>query len=84
MIFHCRVEPNRTVAEVHKAVDDIESRIRLEHPGIWWRIVAHAEPIIDDEFSLSIAASEIEKNGADEQIFRFRHAYPRKKIIFPH
>jgi cation diffusion facilitator family transporter len=84
VIFHCRVEPNRTVAEVHKAVDDIERRIRLEHPGIWWRIVAHAEPIIADEFSLSIAASEIEKNGAAEQIFRFRHAYPGKKIIFPH
>jgi cation diffusion facilitator family transporter len=43
IFYHCRVDPGRTVFEVHKAVDDFESRIRLDHPGLW-RIVGHAEP----------------------------------------
>jgi cation diffusion facilitator family transporter len=44
VIFHCRVEPTLTVSEVHKIVDDLECRIRIDHPGIWC-VVAHAEPI---------------------------------------
>ncbi len=42
--FHCLVDPQKTVTEVHEAVDALERRIRLEHLNIW-RIVAHAEPI---------------------------------------
>lgn len=43
VIFHCRMDANRTVEEVHKAVDDLERAIRSERPDIW-RIVGHAEP----------------------------------------
>lgn len=41
--FHCRMPPDKTVAEVHDAVDAYEKRIRAAFPGIW-RLVAHAEP----------------------------------------
>ena len=43
VIFHCHVDPDRTVAEVHETVDELERAIRREHPGIW-RLVGHAEP----------------------------------------
>lgn len=44
VIFHCRTEPTRTVAEIHHIVDDLERRLRIAVPGIW-RTVAHAEPL---------------------------------------
>lgn len=44
IIFHCRAVPERTVAEVHQLVDDLERRLRAAVPGIW-RIVAHTEPL---------------------------------------
>lgn len=43
VLFHCRAAPERTVAEVHDAVDELERRLRRNQPGIW-RIVAHTEP----------------------------------------
>jgi divalent metal cation (Fe/Co/Zn/Cd) transporter len=43
VIFHCRTAPERTVAEIHGTVDDLERRLRASVPGIW-RTVAHAEP----------------------------------------
>lgn len=43
VLFHCRAAPERTVAEVHDAVDELERRLRRNLPGIW-RIVAHTEP----------------------------------------
>jgi cation diffusion facilitator family transporter len=43
VLFHCRAAPERTVAEVHEIVDELERKIRQTYPGIW-RIVAHAEP----------------------------------------
>ena len=44
VIFHCRTEQSRTVAEIHRIVDDLERRLRIAVPGIW-RTVAHAEPL---------------------------------------
>ncbi len=44
VIFHCRTEPSRTVAEIHQIVDDLERRLRASVSGIW-RTVAHAEPL---------------------------------------
>ncbi len=44
VIFHCRTAPERTVADVHKLVDDLERRLRAAVPGIW-RTVAHTEPL---------------------------------------
>jgi len=46
VIFHCRTAPDRTVAEIHQMIDDLERRVRATVPGIW-RIVAHAEPFED-------------------------------------
>lgn len=43
VIFHCRTAPERTVAEIHRIVDDLERDLRKAVPGIW-RTVAHAEP----------------------------------------
>jgi cation diffusion facilitator family transporter len=44
VIFHCRTAPERTVAEIHRIVDDLERGLRASVPGIW-RTVAHAEPV---------------------------------------
>jgi cation diffusion facilitator family transporter len=41
--YHCRVDPALNVAEVHELVDDLERRVRLDHPEIL-RVVGHAEP----------------------------------------
>ncbi len=41
--FHCRMDPEKSVAEIHEAMDDLERAIRSENKGIW-RIVGHAEP----------------------------------------
>jgi cation diffusion facilitator family transporter len=43
VIFHCRTAPERTVAEIHGIVDNLERKLRANVPGIW-RSVAHAEP----------------------------------------
>lgn len=43
VIFHCRTAPERTVAEIHRIVDELERGLRASVPGIW-RTVAHAEP----------------------------------------
>jgi len=43
VIFHCTTAPERTVAEIHRLVDDLERDLRVAVPGIW-RTVAHAEP----------------------------------------
>jgi cation diffusion facilitator family transporter len=42
--YHCRVDPALTVAAVHDHVDELERRVRLEHPDIL-RVIGHAEPI---------------------------------------
>lgn len=47
VIFHCCTGPQRTVAEIHRLVDDLERRLRGAVPGIW-RTVAHAEPLEDN------------------------------------
>jgi cation diffusion facilitator family transporter len=41
--FHCRVDPARSVAEVHERVDDLERRLRQRFPSIK-RVIGHAEP----------------------------------------
>jgi cation diffusion facilitator family transporter len=43
IIFHCLVEPLRSVAEVHEVMDGLEHKIRNQWPNIW-RVVGHAEP----------------------------------------
>ncbi|MGB8603204.1 MAG: cation diffusion facilitator family transporter [Rhizomicrobium sp.] len=43
VLFHCRADGKRTVADVHEAADILEHKLRQTHPGIW-RIVAHTEP----------------------------------------
>jgi cation diffusion facilitator family transporter len=42
--YHCRVDPDLNVAAVHELVDDLERRVRLEHPEIL-RVAGHAEPL---------------------------------------
>jgi cation diffusion facilitator family transporter len=42
--YHCRVDPALTVATVHDHVDELERRVRLEHPDIL-RVIGHAEPM---------------------------------------
>jgi divalent metal cation (Fe/Co/Zn/Cd) transporter len=43
MTLHCQVAPERTVEEVHDAVDALERRVRREWPEAR-RVVVHAEP----------------------------------------
>jgi cation diffusion facilitator family transporter len=42
--YHCRVDPALDVTSVHELVDDLERRVRLQHPEIL-RVVGHAEPV---------------------------------------
>lgn len=42
--FHCRAEPDRDVAGVHAAVDEIERALRQSRDDIA-RVVGHAEPL---------------------------------------
>ena len=46
--YHCRVDPNLTVDEVHGEVDRLDHKIKEDFPEIA-RIVGHAEPIRDAE-----------------------------------
>jgi cation diffusion facilitator family transporter len=41
--FHCDVDPNRTVSDVHELVDGIERRLRRRFPEIK-HVIGHAEP----------------------------------------
>jgi cation diffusion facilitator family transporter len=43
VIFHCRVDPDVTVAATHERVDALERSLRDEFPNVV-RIVGHAEP----------------------------------------
>jgi cation diffusion facilitator family transporter len=42
--FHCRVDPARTVHEVHEKVDELERALRRQWPAIK-RVIGHAEPL---------------------------------------
>jgi cation diffusion facilitator family transporter len=42
--YHCHVDPALDVASVHGLVDDLEQRVRRQHPEIL-RVVGHAEPM---------------------------------------
>lgn len=42
--YHCRVDPQATVAHVHDAVDDIDRRVKLDRFDTC-RVVGHAEPL---------------------------------------
>ncbi len=42
--FHCRVDPSRTVHDVHEKVDDLERALRVKWPSIK-RVIGHAEPL---------------------------------------
>lgn len=42
--FHCRVDPDMTIAVMHRYVDEIEHEARKDIPEIM-RVVGHAEPI---------------------------------------
>jgi cation diffusion facilitator family transporter len=46
--YHCRVDPDLSVDEVHEQVDDLERKVRDDFPAIV-RIVGHAEPKQDDD-----------------------------------
>ena len=41
--FHCDVDPQRTVADVHERVDELERGLRRRFPAIK-RVIGHAEP----------------------------------------
>jgi cation diffusion facilitator family transporter len=41
--YHCRIDPQLDVWDMHRLVDDLERRVRLAHPEIL-RVVGHAEP----------------------------------------
>ena len=42
--YHCRFDPSLSVSNVHSHVDELERRMRADHPEIL-RITGHAEPI---------------------------------------
>jgi divalent metal cation (Fe/Co/Zn/Cd) transporter len=41
--FHCRAEPSLTVDAIHRAVDNLERRLREQRKGVY-RAIGHAEP----------------------------------------
>ena len=41
--FHCRVDPQLTVHDVHERVDEVERGVRRKFPSIK-RVIGHAEP----------------------------------------
>jgi cation diffusion facilitator family transporter len=43
IIFHCLVEPQLSVAEIHEGMDSLEHKIRTQWPNTS-RVVGHAEP----------------------------------------
>jgi cation diffusion facilitator family transporter len=42
--FHCRVDPSKTVHDVHEKVDELERALRRKWPAIK-RVIGHAEPL---------------------------------------
>jgi len=42
--FHCRVDPSKTVHDVHEKVDELERALRVKWPSIK-RVIGHAEPL---------------------------------------
>ncbi len=42
--FHCRVDPSKTVHDVHERVDELERALRIKWPSIK-RVIGHAEPL---------------------------------------
>ena len=45
--FHCRVDPSKTVHDVHEKVDALERALRAKWPSIK-RVIGHAEPLPPD------------------------------------
>jgi cation diffusion facilitator family transporter len=43
VVFHCDVDPARTVSEVHELVDELERGLRRRFPAVK-RVIGHAEP----------------------------------------
>jgi cation diffusion facilitator family transporter len=43
VVFHCTVDPSRTVRDVHQEVDELESDLRRRFPAVN-RVIGHAEP----------------------------------------
>ena len=43
--FHCVVDPQVKVADVHEKVDDVERALRMRFPEIQ-RVIGHAEPLL--------------------------------------
>jgi cation diffusion facilitator family transporter len=43
VVFHCTVDPSRTVIDVHEEVDELEGEVRRRFPEIK-RVIGHAEP----------------------------------------
>jgi len=43
VVFHCTVDPARTVSEVHELVDELERGLRRRFPAVK-RVIGHAEP----------------------------------------
>jgi ferrous-iron efflux pump FieF len=54
--FHAWVDPNMTVREAHKVMDDIEARLQVEFPDV--EIIIHPDPegLVDEE---GIAAEDV-------------------------
>ena len=46
--YHCQAAPHLDVATVHACVDELERRVRTQHPAIL-RVIGHAEPSGRDE-----------------------------------
>lgn len=53
--YHCRLDPGLDIATVHDMVDELDRRMRIDHPEIG-RIVGHAEPRPQDTAGRDIAA----------------------------
>lgn len=45
--YHCRFDPNLTVASAHAHVDELERRFRTDYPEVV-RVIGHAEPVRRD------------------------------------
>ena len=47
VVFHCHVDPTRSVLAAHRAVDELERDLRRVQPQVR-RVIGHAEPLHAD------------------------------------
>ena len=64
MQFHVRVDPNLTVAEAHRIMDEVEAKLAIEFPDV--EILIHPDPEGYNRWVLD--QQSIKRRGTPEDI----------------